>query len=182
MWHILKTTAKHFFHSLQAADEIEAEQIRREGCRCGGRLHRADYPRKPRGVPEECESLVSRRISFCCAEPNCRRRTTPQSVRFLGRRVYVAAFVLMVSASWVSTREAQVPGRTARRWRGFFTKQLVEAAQWQERRAWFMPPLDESALPGSLMSRFAGSRDKALFSSLVFLAPMGGIPMQSAGR
>ncbi len=182
MWHILETTAEQFVLKLRTADEIAAELVRQQGCACGGRLHRADYPRKPRGIPEACEPHMSRRISFCCAEPNCRRRTTPPSVRFLGRRVYVAALVLMVSGGWVSAREARVPVRTARRWRGFFTRRLVQTTQWQAARARFMPPLDESELPGSLMQRFTGSASEVVFSSLRFLAPMGVIPTQSAGR
>lgn len=171
MWHILKTSAKKFFEMLEAADRQVAVQVRQRGCECGGRLHRADYPRKPRGVPEECEPYVNRRISFCCAEPECRSRSTPPSVRFLGRRVYVAALVLMVSALWVSAQAAQVPRRTVRRWRDFFIKGLVESSWWQQAKAAAMSP-EEARLPGSLMERFAGDKQEVLVSSLVFFAPL----------
>ena len=30
---------------------------------------------------------------YCCAEEDCRRRRTPESVRFLGRRVYAGLVV-----------------------------------------------------------------------------------------
>jgi hypothetical protein len=43
----------------------------------------------------------SSRLSFCCAE--CRKRTTSMSVRFLGRRVYLALAVVLVSASRADT-------------------------------------------------------------------------------
>ena len=79
-------------------DEREASRVRCAGCRhCGGALHSATYARKPRGVPEAVVSGGSRpvlRHSFCCAV--CRRRTTPASVRFMGRRVYVGLIVLLL--------------------------------------------------------------------------------------
>src|SRR3989304_4273818 len=65
--------------------------------RCGGRLHRAHYPRKPRGGPAELEPGQERRLSFCCAREGCRRRTTPPSLRFLGRRVYFGPVFVLVT-------------------------------------------------------------------------------------
>src|SRR6266568_3714215 len=81
--------------SLLRFDDDLAEQARQSGCGCGGKLHSARYPRKPRGVPEELQEDYSRRRSFCCAEEGCRKRTTPASFRFLSRRVYVAAVVIL---------------------------------------------------------------------------------------
>ena len=49
--------------------------------------------RKPRGGPP-----WEVRFSFCCAKEGCRRRHTPGSVRFLGRRVYAGLIVVLVSA------------------------------------------------------------------------------------
>jgi len=174
MWHILDTSAKQFCQMLEAADQAHAERVRQRGCpHCGGRLHHADYPRKPRGVPEECERHMNRRISFCCREPGCRRRSTPPSLRFLWRRVYVAAVMYVVSAGWVSAEAARVPKRTARRWRTFFTRTLVESMLWQQARAWFRSPLDEAMLPDAMLERFPGSRRERLFSGLDFLATQG---------
>jgi hypothetical protein len=79
---------------LEKADADLAEEARAEGCcYCGGKLHRADYERKARGVPE-----WNKRYSFCCDEDDCRRRRTPESLRFLGRRVYAGLIVVLVSA------------------------------------------------------------------------------------
>jgi hypothetical protein len=84
---------------LQRYDEDWAEQVRRAGCpACGGRLHSADYPRKPRGGPAELGAGYAVRLSFCCADAACRRRKTPESVSFQGRRVYLGAVVLLGSA------------------------------------------------------------------------------------
>src|SRR2546422_9557293 len=80
-----------FYRVLLRFDDDLAEQARREGCGCGGKLHSARYPRKPRGAPEELQEEYSRRRSFCCAEEGCRKRTTPASFRFLSRRGYLAA-------------------------------------------------------------------------------------------
>ena len=49
-----------------------------------GPLHQAHYERKPRDAPLIWMEEKSR-FSFCCG--HCRRRCTPASVRFLGRRV-----------------------------------------------------------------------------------------------
>ncbi len=49
------------------------------------------------------------RLSFCCASDGCRRRTTPPSVRFLGRKVYLGVIVVLVTApgAWPDTRSAE---------------------------------------------------------------------------
>jgi len=79
---------------LEKVDLDLAEQAHQQGCLfCGGKLHRADYDRKPRGGPE-----WDYRYSFCCAREGCRRRRTPESVRFMGRRVYAGLVVVLVSA------------------------------------------------------------------------------------
>src|SRR3989441_9416903 len=85
-----------FYRVLLRFDDDLAEQARREGCGCGGKLHSARYPRKPRGAPEELQEEDSRRRSFCCAEEGCRKRTTPASFRFLSRRGNVGGVVGLI--------------------------------------------------------------------------------------
>ena len=49
-------------------DEDLARSAQAAGCgRCGGRLDRADYPRKPRGIPPELMVTHTQRLSLCCA-------------------------------------------------------------------------------------------------------------------
>ena len=80
-------------------DQDLARTAQEQRCgRCGGRLDRADYARKPRGVPPELGPEHAVRLSFCCATEGCRRRTTPPSLRFLGRRVFVGAAVVGITA------------------------------------------------------------------------------------
>jgi hypothetical protein len=96
MYHDLPRGAG-FWHFLVSVDQDLAQATRQKACRCGGRLHRANYPRKPRGV-DDLPADYAWRFSFCCARDGCRKRVTPPSVRFLGRKVYLFAVVVLVSA------------------------------------------------------------------------------------
>jgi hypothetical protein len=100
MYHALPRVAS-FWPFLFAIDQDLAEEIRKKGCPCGGHLHCAHYPRKPRGVRPQLPELQCFRLSFCCdRDPRKadRKRATPPSVRFLGRKVYLGAIVILISA------------------------------------------------------------------------------------
>jgi hypothetical protein len=157
-------------------DQETAARIRKGGCRhCGGPLHRADYPRKPRGALGAFEAAFCTRLSFCCG--HCRRRTTPPSVRFLGRKVYVGELVLRASVALQTLKELGravlgVPARTVRRWLCWWREGLTSSSFWKVTRALFMPPLNESALPASLLERFAESDAALGVRALAFMAPV----------
>jgi len=51
MYHELPRDAS-FWLFLFSVDQDLAETARQKACPCGGRLHRANYPRKPRGGPD----------------------------------------------------------------------------------------------------------------------------------
>jgi hypothetical protein len=118
---------------LEKVDADLAEEACQQGCLyCEGKLHRADYDRKPRGGPR-----WERRYSFCCAEEDCRRRRTPESVRFLGRRVYAGLVVVLITTmvhglkpSRVRCiREAlQIDSRTLKRWRQWWLDNFVRSS------------------------------------------------------
>ncbi len=93
MYHDLPRSAS-FWSFLLTVDEDLAEETRKQGCPCGGRLHSANYQRKPRGTPSQLPEPQRLRLSFCCDRDGCRKRATPHSVRFLGRKVYLAAIVV----------------------------------------------------------------------------------------
>lgn len=111
---------------LLALDTTVAAEVRAMGCPCGGRLHRASYPRKPRGLPPGFDAeALGRRVSFCCDRDGCRERATPASVVFLGRRVYVGAVVVLAAALRYGPTPARLQHiidllglslRTLRRW------------------------------------------------------------------
>jgi hypothetical protein len=55
-----------FFVVLLHIDEDLAEAARAEGCpACGGTLHRADYPLKPRGCPEPWREAFASQFLLC---------------------------------------------------------------------------------------------------------------------
>ena len=178
MCHALVQDPK-FFALLLRIDHELAALARAEGCRCGGALHRADYPRKPRGCPQEVRADCSSRLSFCCAL--CRRRSTSMSVRFLGQRVYLALAVVLVSArpttgpTAAATRLGLTLGvarRTLERWHGWWSEQFPLTPLWRAACARFMPPVAAQQLPGELIERFAGPAGEALMRLLVWLSPV----------
>lgn len=167
------------FHALLLRiDQELAASTRAQRCACAGALHSADYPRKPRGCPPACREIHALRLSFCCAA--CRQRSTPQSVRFLGRRVYLALAVVLVSARPAGPTDAAqrvqdavgVARRTLARWRLWWREQFPATALWRAGCAQFMPPVPEAELPGALISRFAGAPHEALTRLLVWLSPV----------
>lgn len=164
-----------FFEGLLEEDGRELVRAQRGGCpHCGERLDRADYPRKPRGIPSVWEEVFNRRFSLCCSREGCRRRLTPPSVRFLGRRVYAAVVVLTASLSALVA--STVPSRTVRRWSAWWRGPFVESVFFRAARARLMPPVEAAQLPSSLVERFwDGTSDKtehALSMALAFVSPL----------
>ena len=98
MCHAFLSDAR-FYQLLFRIDQNLANEVQAGGCRfCGGVLHGARYPRKPRGLRPVRDASHDTRLSFCCAMNGCRRRNTPPSVRFLGRRVYLGVMVILFTA------------------------------------------------------------------------------------
>ena len=163
-------------------DRDLAAEARRRGCPCGGVLHSARYPRKPRGALTEPGPEYSSRLSLCCAEDGCRKRTTPPSVRFLGRRVYLGAVVVLASAlrEGITGKRAAhlrellgVSVRTLRRWREWWQGAFVASSFWTGIRGRFLPPVEVSTLPASLLERFSGDDDRSrLIQTLAFVSPL----------
>jgi hypothetical protein len=171
-----------FHHLLLAFDRDLADAARAGRCaRCGGALHWASYPRKPRGRLCRLGPEHDRRFSFCCAVDGCRSRVTPPSLRFLGRKVYLAAIVVLVAAlrHGVTTSRMEdlsqaigVDRRTVERWRVWWRERFPATPFWQIARAMFMPPIDQERLPASLLARFAGDGADRVVALLRFLGPV----------
>jgi hypothetical protein len=170
-----------FLSSLAEIDAACAQQVREAGCRsCGGVLDRADYPRKPRGDLGEANGQYERRLSLCCRSEGCRRRATPPSVRYLGRKVYVAALVVVASAvgratgvgSRIRRRVAGVPARTVGRWLSWWSLVLARSAFWAEARSLFSTPVDVDQLPCSMLERFDRGVQGVIGGVLRFIAPV----------
>jgi len=169
------------YEMLTRIDADLAETARAAGCRvCGDVLHRAPFPRKPRGGPAGLSGEYDRRHSFCCRVDGCRKRRTPPSVRFLGRKVYLGAVVVLATAlrhGPTRTRAARlrdvlgVDARTLARWRQWWRETVAERAWWQAMRGRFAAPVPTAALPDALLRRFAGDRWEPLVALLRFVAP-----------
>ncbi len=175
--HALLQNSK-FFALLLQIDTHEAALVQSRNCLCGAALHKADYPRKPRGCPPEVRPDFETRFSFCCSQ--CRKRTTSMSVRFLGRRVYLGLIVVLMSvrrttlsASALQTMQTLgVPERTISRWRHWWLQLFPATTLWQASCARFMPPVQTTNLPASLIERFTGVAADSALHLLAFLTPL----------
>ena len=154
------------FFVLARIDRSLAAEVRTGGCpHCGGPLHAAHYARKPRGGPRLPESLSVRR-SLCCG--HCRRRSTPPSVLFLGRKVYWGAVVVVVaalrqrrpgSASAAQLREALgVSWKTVRRWMRWWAEAFPTSRPWRAFRGWLSATVRDDDLPAALFDVVTGAR------------------------
>ncbi len=156
-----------FYHVLDRIDAELAETTRRAGCReCRGVVHKAKYPRKPRDGPPGLPATYGWRASYCCAAEGCRTRATPPSVRFLGRRVYLGAVVVLASAlqhgvSKFRARQLRelfgASRQTLERWRSWWLETFPASRFWQSLRGRVMPGVNEATLPHSLLEQFEGS-------------------------
>lgn len=183
MYHEL-LRGRELFERLLGIDKLIAEQVRSAGCECGGRLNRAAYRRKPRGLPEELGPEHSVRESFCCDRDGCRKRATPVSVRFLGSRVYVGVAVVVAAAAegGVTKRRmkllrdligSSLDARTVKRWVAWWRKTLPESRFWQTVRGRLRAPIEVARMPLSLLEVFYGERaEQAMVNLLRLLMPI----------
>jgi len=191
MWHGWRASDK-FVEVLCAMDARVAARVQAAGCpHCGGRMDQAHYPRKPRvGAFGEVLVGFSTRFSFCCAREGCRRRATPPSVRFLGRKVYagavvvVAAVMALLEASSARVKaDTGVPVRTVRRWLTYWQTQLIATALWRSVQGLFVPAIDTTMMPLAIIDRFATTDpDERVSLMLRLVAPVTTHSVADGGR
>ena len=172
-----------FWSFLLSIDKDQAECTRQKACSCGGRLHCANYPRAPRGGPDDLPQGYNSRFSFCCDRDGCRKRVTPPSVRFLGRKVYLGAVVILISAM----RQGPTPRRvrelsrlfdvdeaTIARWQAFWREHIPHTPFWKIARGRLVPVVEIVALPLSLLEAFCRTKDPCQdwVRLLRFLSPL----------
>jgi len=166
MYHHLLRDAS-FWDFLFTVDQGLANDAKARGCSCGGSLHCANYPRNPRGGGENLPPSYGCRLSFCCDREGCRKRTTPPSVRFLGRKVFLGAVVVLVAAM----RHGPSPRRvreltelfgadrhTIARWCTFWREHFPQTAFWKVKRGRFVS-LATADLPRALLEAFIHRAD-----------------------
>jgi hypothetical protein len=180
MYHELPRGAS-FWLFLFSLDQDLAQTTQQKACPCGGRLHRANYPRKPRGS-DDLPQDYAYRFSFCCARDGCRKRVTPPSVRFLGRKVYLFAVVVLVSAMRQGTSPRRLrelthlfdaDRRTIARWQVLWRELVPNTPFWKIARG-RLSTLAEIILPRSLLDQFLAGNDPCRGWALLlrFLSPI----------
>jgi len=180
MYHSLLTDAK-FHNGLFDLDRLITEQVRQAQCTlCFGNLNQANFPRKPRGVPEGTNPDYHIRFSLCCGTEGCRKRVTPPSMRFLSRKVYSSVVIFLIFLFKPKTDESRIEKinallgttlsvETLRRWRYFWTKEIPQTHTW--RRLALSHTLSQS-LPVSLLAQFQQSLNQSLKMGLNLILPL----------
>ena len=172
-----------FSSFLLSIDKDLAESTRQKGCSCGGRLHCANYPRAPRGGPDHLPEEYRSRFSFCCDRDGCRKRMTPPSVRFLGRKIYLGAVVILISAmrQGATSRRVRelstlfgVDRATIARWQAFWRDYVPRTPFWKVAHGRLVPVVEIAALPQSLLEAFCRTDDhsQGWVRLLRFLSPL----------
>jgi len=169
-----------FYGLLLGFDRQIADAAHAGPCReCGSKLHWGSFGRKPRGVPAGLGREHTRRFSLCCSRDGCRTRDTPGSLRFLGRKVYLGAMVLLISAmqSGLTPQRMKrlkelvgVSRRTVLRWRDWWRTVFMMSPFWRAHRG--LAPSARTDLPASLLKSFDGASEEQLILLLRFLAPI----------
>jgi hypothetical protein len=154
---------REFFAALTEIDEKIMLAVAAGRCPvCKGPLHRSDYGRKPRGA------LLALAVE----------------VRFLGRRVYLGAVVILagmfgrVLASAAEIRQVTgVPARTVGRWLGWWSGPFVSTDVFIAVCAQLIGVAVEE-LPASIVLRLVGSPTEQVRAMLALLAPLttGSVP------
>lgn len=179
-----RVTVRELFEWLLRIDQIIASEARSKGCGCGGRLDGAAYRRKPRGHPQGLGRAYEYRESLCCCRDGCRKRVTPPSVRFLGRRVYLGVIVVLAAATEGGVRQRRVEllrrligcpldRRTVERWVEWWRETLPRSTFWKSVRSRFRTPVAAERMPLSVLEAFEGKETReAVVELLRLLAPV----------
>jgi hypothetical protein len=166
MWHELLGDTRLYELLLRVDVDLAREAQGQRCTHCGGPLHVSNYARKPRGeeLPKALSDAYALRLSFCCGQEGCRLRATPPSVRFLGRRVYLAAIVVLVTglrhgatgaraAALGRHLSSRISRQTMSRWVGWWRSTFPTTRCWGALRGFFSPPPASGELPISLLAR-----------------------------
>jgi hypothetical protein len=159
-----------FFEFLLEIDRSIAIAAHGVPCQhCGGKLDQADFHRTGYGIPDEAPAEVRRRFSFSCRVDGCRRRKTPDSVRFIRGMAYAAIVIVLAAAVHhgltpdrvtAIRQKLNVSRQTVSLWIKWWRDQFAASPFWRKARGLFMPPLDEAKLPLELMNYYATNDNK----------------------
>jgi len=106
-------------------------------------------------------------------------------VRFLGRKAYVGAVVVLATALQHGPSKKSVTGlssllgitrRTLVRWRRWWSTMFAVSRFWTSLRGRFVPAVDEATMPASLLSRMTATDEPAIVTLLRLVAPISTRP------
>ena len=174
----------------ERVDKEKAEETCAGGCQvpdCNGVLHRSDYERKPRGFGAKNETV--KRVSYCCNQEDCRKRHTPPSLRFFGRKFYDGIIIVLLTAMThgVNARRAAelrrklgIEKKTLNRWRKWWLENFNQSAFWREVKGNFPNGIDQKIMPLSLADAFeVTSKKTGLLKLMEFLSPISIGPLET---
>lgn len=156
-----------YFQSLRLIDYDLFLASKAKGCpHCGGPLDTSHIPRKPRGLGEKEEW----RFSLCCRREGCRKRRTPPSLRFFGRRVYPAWVVILATDFCKKLGLSQrIARQTLARWRSFWKDRLSEGSPFMRFARAFLPVgASAGETPASLLPAFGFPKQESWTPILKF--------------
>ena len=160
----------HLF--LVALDQEMSQNVKQQKCPCGGVLHQAYYPRSPAGLPPPFREYYDQRLSLCC--DTCRRRTTPPSVRFFGRRWFPAPLFVLISVLTLGINDHRleqvkrhfgitVSESTWKRWRRWWRESFMTTPFWQQAKGLVSPAIAPTpSLARALLIRFEGALEEKM--------------------
>ena len=167
MYHNLPRDAsfwRFFFRSTKISPRVPGRRRAPAAGGCTG----PTIPRKPRGGPDDLPEEYGCRLSFCCDRDGCRKRMTPPSVRFLGRKVYLGAVVVLVAAM----RQGPSPRRVRELSKlsapiggpsldggSSGDEHFPQTPFWKVARGRLVPAVEIADLPRSLLEAFVRSDD-----------------------
>jgi hypothetical protein len=173
----------NYYYVLYETDKKIAEAAKAKGCPyCNGSLHQANYPRLPRGAPQGIDLKYHIGFSLCCAVEGCRKRLTPPSLRFLGRKIYTSMVLILVFrfdgnySQKISTLNEYYPleltlaEETVSRWQRYWRSQFPLSPFYNKQSTLLQLPID--SLPISLLTQFKGTLTTQLFNLLQYLSPL----------
>ena len=157
--------------SLCQLDFEYAQKYKSQGSPCcGAALHVSNFKRNPRGIGvdiledlEGYELEWELRYSFCCSK--CRKRFTPASFRFLGRKHYWGWLLLIQCAlaggvfaqqqlkKKLQAYQIGLDQRTLERWLAWWESVVGNSPFWKSFKGRFMAPIDPKYIPAGLLCR-----------------------------
>src|SRR3990167_5860082 len=162
-----------FFSLLMQIDEDLSKKMKKSKCtKCKGRLHRSPYPRNPHGVPAKFREQYGQRLSHCCAD--CRKLSTPPSVRFFGRRWFVAPVFMLICAlkNGANKRRAEqiyrhfgvrVSASTWKRWQYWWRYYFEKTKYWNLHKGLLAIPIENNkSIPRELLSKIKWKSSKKI--------------------